>query len=49
MAKYDYVGAMNSSPLGSAAGGPITVSSQYGKPYEFQQSRNIRLGLHFTF
>ena len=42
--KYDYVAAMNSSPLGTTAGGPITVSSQYGKPYLYQQSRNIRLG-----
>ncbi len=47
--KYDYVAAMNSSPLGTTAGGPITVSSQYGKPYLYQVSRNIRLGLHFTF
>ena len=29
--------------------GPITVNSQYGKPYLFQLSRNIRLGLKFTF
>jgi outer membrane receptor protein involved in Fe transport len=52
--KYDYVGGMNSTPLGSGSGGlggggPITVSSQYGKPYLYQQSRNIRLQLHFTF
>jgi hypothetical protein len=29
--------------------GPATVNSQYGKPYLFQLSRNIRLGLRFTF
>jgi len=40
---------MNSSPAGLNGTGPITVSSQYGKPYLFQQSRNIRLQLHFTF
>ena len=49
MAKYDYVGGMNASPLGSTAGGPITINSQYGKPYLYQLSRNIRLGFHFTF
>jgi len=49
LAKWDYVGAMNNSPLGSTAGGPITVSSQYGKPYEYQLARNIRLELHYTF
>jgi hypothetical protein len=30
-------------------GGPITVNSQNGKPYLYQLTRNIRLGLHFTF
>ena len=27
----------------------VTVDSQYGKPYEFQVARNIRLQLHYTF
>ena len=27
----------------------ITVNSQYGKPYEFQVARQIRLQLHYTF
>jgi hypothetical protein len=27
----------------------ITLNSQYGKPYLYQLSRNIRLGLRFTF
>lgn len=49
MAKYDYTAAMNNSPLGSTSGGPITVNSEYGKPYLYQLSRNIRLALHFTF
>jgi hypothetical protein len=50
--KYDYVAEMNAAPANSGGlggGGPITVSSQYGKPYLFQLSRNIRLQLHFTF
>jgi Carboxypeptidase regulatory-like domain/TonB dependent receptor len=33
----------------AAAGGPVTISSQYGKPNLFQPSRNIRLELRFTF
>jgi hypothetical protein len=27
----------------------ITINSQYGKPYEFQVARIIRLQLHYTF
>jgi hypothetical protein len=49
MAKYDYVAAMNASDLGSSAGGPITINSQYGKPYLYQLSRTMRLGFHFNF
>ena len=45
MSKYDYTAAMNNGPNG----GPITVNGQYGKPYWHQQSRNIRLAVHFTF
>jgi len=33
----------------SSTGGPLTLSSQYGQPMYFQLSRNIRLGLKFTF
>jgi hypothetical protein len=49
MSPYNYLAAMNTSPLGSSAGGPVTVNSEYGKPYLYQLSRNIRLGLHYTF
>jgi hypothetical protein len=50
MSKYDYTLAMNNgADNGTPTGGPITIDSQYGKPYEYQQPRNIRLGLHFTF
>jgi hypothetical protein len=49
MTKYNYAALMNGSPLGSPGGGPITVNSQYGKPYLYQLSRNIRLAVHFTF
>jgi hypothetical protein len=43
---YNIQALMNAS---ASSGGPLTVNSQYGKPYLFQLSRNIRLGLKFTF
>jgi hypothetical protein len=47
---YDLQALLNNAPTNpNAAGGPITVNTQYGKPYLFQLSRNIRLGLRFTF
>ena len=49
MSKYDYTAAMNNGALNGQGGGPITVDSLYGKPYGYQQPRNIRLGLHYTF
>jgi len=45
---YDIQAALNNAPT-TAGTGPITLNSQYGKPYLFQLSRNIRLGLKFTF
>jgi hypothetical protein len=49
MNPYPYATLLNSSPLGSYAGGPVTVDSQYNKPYLYQLARNIRLAVHFTF
>jgi hypothetical protein len=49
MSKYDYTAAMNNGAQNGTGNGPITISSLYGKPYEYQQPRNIRLGLHITF
>ncbi len=55
---YDLAPLLNSAPTSplcpstsnpTGVCGPITVNSQYGKPYLFQLSRNIRLGLRFTF
>ncbi len=43
---YNISALMNAS---ASSGGPLTVNSQYGKPYLFQLPRNIRLGLKFTF
>jgi hypothetical protein len=45
---YNLQALLNNAPT-SAATGPITLNSQYGKPILFQISRNIRLGLRFTF
>ena len=45
MSAYNYATLMNAGNNG----GPITVNSQYGQPYLYQVSRNIRLALHFTF
>ncbi|MGA2673663.1 MAG: carboxypeptidase regulatory-like domain-containing protein [Terracidiphilus sp.] len=47
MQKYDYKGLMNAAF--SNNGGPLTVNSEYGKPYLYQVGRNVRLALHFTF
>ncbi len=50
MSKYDYTAAMNTgADNGTPYGGPIVVDSMYGKPYFYQQPRNIRFALHFTF
>ena len=47
---YSVAPLLNNSPSNTITGaGPITINSQYGKPYFFQLSRNIRLGLRFTF
>lgn len=43
---YNITALLNAS---ASSGGPLTVNSQYGKPYLFQLPRNIRLGLRFTF
>ena len=45
---YDVQALLNNAPT-TAGTGPATLSTQYGKPYLFQLSRNIRLGLRFTF
>jgi len=45
---YNTQSLLNDSPT-SAGTGPITLNSQYGKPILWQLSRNIRLGLRFTF
>ena len=55
---YDLAPLLNSAPTSpfcpttsnpTGVCGTITVNGQYGKPILFQLSRNIRLGLRFTF
>jgi len=46
---YNVAALLNSSPGIVNGGGPVTIHGQYGKPFLFQLSRNIRLGLRFTF
>ena len=47
--KYDYTAEMNNGNFNGTGSGPITIDSQYGKPYQFQVPRNIILGAHITF
>lgn len=52
MSKYDYKSYMNTGVNNGTkhtTDGPITIDSLYGRPYEYQVARNIRLGLHITF
>lgn len=50
---YNLLASMNSSYSNTTAGGsgpgPVTVSSQYGKPFMFQPGRQMYLGLRITF
>jgi hypothetical protein len=45
---YNYASLLNSVG-GNSPTGVATVNSQYGQPYIYQLSRNIRLGVKFTF
>lgn len=51
---YNYAALLNGGTQGNTVnggldGGTATVNSQYGKPYLYQLSRNIRMGVRFTF
>jgi hypothetical protein len=52
MTPYNLSTVLNSANQQAAFGlppGPITINSNYGKPLYYQLSRNIRLGVKFTF
>jgi hypothetical protein len=46
---YDWKALLNTSSKSGSGGGPITINSQYGKPFEYQVGRNIRFQLHYNF
>lgn len=46
---YDYIAALNATGAFTGVQGKRTFASRYGMPQIFQQARNIRLGLKFTF
>jgi Carboxypeptidase regulatory-like domain len=52
MTPYDWTSLLNTNsyPVGGVmTNRPIVMNSQYGKPYYYQLSRNIRFGVSFTF
>ncbi len=57
MSAYDVQTTLNGAPINgnvsnvtaSGGSGPITVSSEYGKPLYYQLPRTVRLAVHFTF
>ncbi len=50
MNPYNYTADMNNAPTNpTTAGGPLTINSEYGKPYLYELSRTIRFGFHYMF
>ncbi|GAC1431792.1 MAG: hypothetical protein NVS1B11_01540 [Terriglobales bacterium] len=45
---YNWQSLLNNAQ-GNTVTGVVTINSQYGKPYLYQLSRNIRVGIKFTF
>jgi hypothetical protein len=46
---YNYVDALNGTGAFTGAQSLLTMASRYGMAQVFQQSRNVRLGVRFTF
>ena len=46
---YNYIDALNGTGTFAGVQSPLTRATRYGMPYLFQQARNIRLALRFTF
>jgi hypothetical protein len=46
---YNYIDAVNATGAFAGVQSPLTLSRLYGMPYLFQQARNIRLSMRFTF
>jgi hypothetical protein len=50
MTGYNYVDALNGTgSFGNGVQAPLTLASRYGQPLLFQQNRNMRLAMRFTF
>jgi hypothetical protein len=51
MLNGQYINGGTSYDNGSlnSQGGPLTLSSEYGKPHTYQLARTIRLAVNFTF
>jgi len=46
---YNYVDALNGKGVFAGKQAPATLANRYGLPQVFQQSRNVRLAIRFTF
>jgi len=46
---YNYIDAVNGTGSFAGVQSPLTLARRYGMPYLFQQARNIRLAIRFTF
>jgi hypothetical protein len=47
---YNYIDALNGAgAFGNGVQPKLTLASRYGMPNLFQQARNIRLAIRFTF
>ena len=49
MSSYNYVDALNGTGAFAGVQSPLTLASRYGLPQVFQQARNMRLAVRFTF
>ena len=49
MKGYNYVDALNATGAFAGVQAKTTLASRYGMPQVFQQARNLRLALRFTF
>ena len=46
---YNYIDALNGTGAFAGVQSKLTLASRYGMPNLFQQARNIRLAVRFTF
>jgi hypothetical protein len=46
---YNYIDAMNATGAFAGVQSKVTLASRYGMPNLFQQARNLRLAVRFTF